>query len=191
MAQCSNFFFHFPDSFLSSFSPGCVWNMFCSAVRCRYNAVNYHPNHHKRHPIARPCHFLYSIGVQQPNIWSVWWGVCVWHCHPSIYRQRLYLYIVRWLAMPGTCHTDSCALALLSFVPASSQATQTHRWAHCCLRIRIFPQKYIFIRKQKTRFRQQHKPWDLPRTSPKSIHLTHCGLATLYGDIDLSQHWLR
>ena len=23
-------------------------------VRCRYNAVNFHPNPHERHPIARP-----------------------------------------------------------------------------------------------------------------------------------------
>ena len=31
----------------------------------------------------------------------------------------------------------------------------------------------------------------VPDKSSKICNLTHCGLVTPYGDIDLGQHWLR
>ena len=33
--------------------------------------------------------------------------------------------------------------------------------------------------------------WDFKQVMPEYYRLTHCSLATPYGDIDLGQHWFR
>ena len=43
--------------------------MFLNTVQCRYNAVNFHPNPHKRHPIAHPW---------ERDMGCLLWMGCLW-----------------------------------------------------------------------------------------------------------------